>query len=71
MITGKLRQDDSGHWYLIPKPYIRTFDLLFTKIDKLDENSNEWYKAIEEVEKDFGEYRLSGGPFDFDVIIEK
>lgn len=71
MITGKLRQDEDSHWYLVPKPYIRTFDLLSNKIDQLDETSDECYKAIEGFEESFGEYRLPGGPFDFDVIIEK
>lgn len=75
MITGRLRQDDACHWYLVPKPYIRTFDLLSAKIDKLypglDEDSDKWDKAIEEFENDFGEFRLPGGPFNFDVIIEK
>ena len=71
--TGKLRQDNSNHWYLIPELYYRTFDVLSVKLDKLDEDSDEWYKVGEELEKNFGQYRLPGGLFDMDldVIIEE
>ena len=70
---GKLRQDDEGHWYLIPNLYFRTFDLLVDNLSKLGDKSK-WYERqhiVEELETNFNKYRLGGGPFDLDVIIKE
>lgn len=71
-ILGKLRQDDDGHWYLIPNLYFRTFDVLVAKLEKLGGDPGLWYERqniVEELEKNFDKYRLDGGPFDLDVIM--
>lgn len=72
-ILGKLRQDDDGHWYLIPNLYFRTFDVLVGKLEKLDAEHKgiQSQKVIEELETNFNGYRLDGGPFDLDVIIKE
>lgn len=70
MKTGYLRQDDEGHWYLMSEKDCLEFDILSARIDISDE-----FEELEDLNFDFdmkfGKYRLNGGPFDIEAIMEK
>lgn len=57
-----LRQDDSTHWYRVPKNVIDAFDSLMTEIESVEEGSDEWYDLTNRFMDLFDKYRLSGGP---------
>lgn len=57
-----LRQDDSTHWYRIPKNVADAFDSLMTEIESADESSDEWYDLTNRFIDLFDKYRLCGGP---------
>lgn len=68
--TGYLRQDDSSHWYAVPKDKIDAFDKAIDKIYSEKEESERWYDAIDQFELYFGEYRTGGGYQEFEIIIK-
>ena len=46
MLTGRLRQDNSGHYYIIPEDLLFCHDELIEKIDKIKEGSHKYYQAL-------------------------
>jgi hypothetical protein len=70
MRLGKLRQDDSSHWYLIPSEFIQEHDQLAQDIDRAKEESGEWYNLIDEYDCKYSQYRLDGGLYDVNVLVE-
>ena len=58
MKTGYLRNDDSGHNYIIPAILIKSFDAFNLEIEKAEEETDEWYYAIEKFETLYGKYRV-------------
>ena len=66
---GYLRQDDDGHWYLIPEEMIKNFSNLEEQI----ENEEDWEKKdflISLFIEAFDTYRLSGGYQDLRISME-
>jgi hypothetical protein len=70
MRYGKLRKDDSDHWYLVPEDEIKNFqnimDLIYLEFD--------WEKKEDLISlfiESFDMYRLSGGVESLRVVIEK
>lgn len=67
---GKLRQDEDCHWYLIPNSKIKRFDKIVHTMEheKLSEDAySDWE---DELTNCFDRFRLPGGPWKLDVIIE-
>jgi hypothetical protein len=69
MKTGYLRQDESCHWYLVPKEYIERFDEVNTKLNNSKRFSSEYEDLCELFNDCFSEHRLDGGPYGLEVII--
>jgi hypothetical protein len=67
---GYLRQDDDGHWFLIPIEYISEWEELMGDIERAKPYGGEWEDLIEELDSEFGQYRLSSGVQDLKVLIE-
>lgn len=67
---GVLRNDDDGHWYLIPEELAHEFDSTEETIYNADEYSEYWTSAIEHFETEFGKYRLGGGYRELKVLME-
>lgn len=68
---GVLRNDDDGHWYLIPEDLAHEFDSTEETIYMADAYSEYWNSAIEHFEKEFGRYRLPGGYRELKVLMEE
>jgi len=68
---GKLRQDDSSHWYVIPEELVEEYEKISMDIDKAKDHSDEWYDLIDRYDSNYGQYRLDGGIYDLKVIIEE
>lgn len=66
---GCLCQDDSSHWYLVPGELSKDFLRIMDEIEQLDEDSEEFYNAIDELEEKYGQYRLGGGPESLKVLM--
>lgn len=64
---GYLRQDDSGHWYLIPEELRKDFRELLDTIETCDYPSCE--NAEDKFIRDFDKYRLSGGYQDLRIFM--
>ena len=68
MKSGYFRQDDAGHWYLIPKEKIKRYRAL------LDELWLSPYEIKDDIAntiiKEFDGYRLSGSIEDYEVTID-
>jgi len=60
MKTGYLRQDESGHWYLVPTEEIVEFDAIVVDIIEARPHSDEWYDLIDEFSENFSQYRTDG-----------
>lgn len=69
MKTGYLRQDESSHWYTIPKELVADFDRLQDEINSLPEESDEWCDAIDEFCEKFGGYMTGGSVDHVEIII--
>ena len=69
MKTGYLRQDDSCHWYAVPKEFIERFDMVMDRLNELKFETDEWHDAIDDFESEFGEYRTGGGISDYEIIL--
>jgi hypothetical protein len=68
---GYLREDDDGHWYLIPEDKVQRFRELMDKLVDLQWVMNEeWEETNDAVINEFDEYRLSGGPYDLKIQME-
>jgi len=70
MKIGKLRTDEDCHWYLIPDYKVTRFDKVMHEMEQLDQTSEEYYDWEDEFINRFERYRLSGGPFKLDVIMQ-
>lgn len=69
MKKGKLRRDDSAHWYLIPGEKVEAFDELSEKMANTNEMSDKYQDLCDEFDVLYGEHALGGGPYELDVII--
>ena len=64
---GRLAQDDSGHWYLLPENELREFMRL---IDKLSDSDEDEFDVVADViNRRYAKFRLSGGPEDLRIPI--
>ena len=71
MKIGKLRTDEDCHWYLIPDDKVKRFDKIMHEMEQLDHLVGEEYSDWEdEFINRFERYRLPGGPFKLDVIMQ-
>lgn len=71
MNIGYLRQDDDGHWYLVPENEIADFEEARMWIEVATNEG--WFsqsRAIEKFLQEFDKHRLSGGVGQLKVIIE-
>ena len=68
---GYLREDDDGHWYLIPEDKLSHFYWIKEKIETLKAYSDEWEDACQDMIDNFDKYRLSGGPYDLRIKMEE
>lgn len=66
---GRLREDGSGHWYLIPKYKAEKFDELLIELDGTVFESDEYYDVLERFEELCSTYRLDGGVEELDVVM--
>jgi|SaaInl8_200m_RNA_FD_contig_31_843250_length_303_multi_4_in_0_out_0_1 hypothetical protein len=66
---GYLRQDNDGHWYLIPENLIDEHDELNRKISEESYNSGLWDVNLEKYNNKFYESRI-GSPGHLKVLIE-
>ncbi len=67
-MIGYFRQDDAGHWYIIPKEKVTRFVGL-----KEDMYLSDWKKRFELSQifmEEFEQYRLSGGIENYEVEIK-
>ncbi len=64
-----LRQDDAGHWYLIPQELLSRYREL---TDKTVSSSNyeEMESVFDAINTEFGKHRLSGGVEDLKIEID-
>ncbi len=64
-----LRQDDAGHWYLIPQELLSRYREL---TDKAVSSSNykEMESAFDDINTEFSKHRLSGGVENLKIEIE-
>lgn len=60
MMAVYIRQDESGHDYLIPVDRIKEYDKLSILIDSEPEHSPNWYVLIEEFIDSFSQYGVNG-----------
>lgn len=58
---GYIRQDDSGHYYVIPELRINEYDELADKIDSGDDESTEWQANVNTFIAKFDNMRVNGG----------
>ena len=56
--TGRLRSDDSGHWYLVPE---NKADLFYPMLDKTNRGLSTDEEHQDEFIDIFDQYRLPGG----------
>lgn len=68
-IFGRLRKDEDGHWFLIPKELVEKFDSYMEKIYSFDLTEKEKWDLEDEFVANFENYRLSGGIDDLDVLM--
>lgn len=61
-------QDESSHWYLIPKDQIKEFNDLSNRIIATDANDQD---LIDDFEAKFGHYRTGGDLNNVQLYIEK
>ncbi len=62
MKTGKLRQDDSYHWYLVPDDKIARFDEMSLTLENTDEFAEGYSDYEDEFMNRYSRYRLDGDP---------
>ena len=65
MKLGRLRRDDSSHWYLVPEDQVEDFDQMLDALDEYDAES------CYDFDIRFGGFRLAGGPEDLKVLMEQ
>jgi hypothetical protein len=70
MKTGYLRQDDSGHWYVVPEEEVEKFDATMRAVNEVPEHSEAWYIRVDGFIALYEEYRLSGGYQDQKVLMD-
>ncbi len=59
-IDVEVIQDGDGHWYVIPKSKRTLWDAHIQNIEREEDESDEWYTAIEAFDKEFGEHMTGG-----------
>jgi hypoxanthine phosphoribosyltransferase len=59
MKIGYLRQDESCHWYVIPKNAIEAFDDLSNKINEEKEYTDRWNTLIDLFTELYLDYMIS------------
>ena len=64
-----LRQDDAGHWYLIPQELLSRYRELTDKTVSSN-NYEEMESAFDSLNEEFNKHRLSGGVEDLKVEID-
>lgn len=69
MKLGKLRRDESCHWYLIPWDKIEAFDKLSIDMEEVGHMEAAYDDLEDEFIEKFEEYMLGGGVGHLDVII--
>lgn len=68
-MKGYFRQDDAGHWYLIPKEKLNRFVGL---MDAFYVSSwKERWDIADTLENEFNVYRINGGIEDYEVTINE
>jgi len=67
---GYLREDNNGHWYLIPEDKVKHFVWIKEKIDMFELWSDDWEDACQDMIDHFDGYRISGGPYDLKIQME-
>jgi hypothetical protein len=70
MKIGYLRQDDSGHWYVVPENIVERFDKLMRDICEIEEHTEKWYEAVDWFISRYDRYRLGGGYQDVKCVME-
>jgi len=67
--TGKLRQDDSCHWYLVPDERIEQFDRLLNQLENTLSLSDRYDDRAMNFDGLFRQYMVGGGIGNLSVII--
>ena len=74
LITGRLRQDEDCHWYLIPDDKIKRFDEITMKMENLDWENEKDSDHLSDLEDElvncYEEYMLGGGPYKLAIIMD-
>lgn len=70
MIYGKLRKDESSHWYLVPEYEIDNFDKLMIEMEEVEWNTPREHELVNEFCEKYDQYRLDGGVYDLKIVIE-
>lgn len=63
-----LRQDDAGHWYLIPQELLSRYRELMDKTSS--NNYEEVESAFDSLYEEFNKHKLSGGVEDLKIEID-
>jgi len=67
-LIGHLRQDDDGHWYLIPSLFVTDFDEMMDKMDGIGYLDNPC--LFDEFEEFFGRFRIDN-PYSVRCILDE
>jgi len=70
LTIGRLRQDEDSHWYLIPDAKIERFDKIMHTMEHEKLSEDEYSDWEDELINCYERFRLSGGPFKLDVIMQ-
>lgn len=57
MIKIYIKEDESGHEYIVPESVSDDFDTLIEEIDDTDNSTEKWYELTERFNNEFGKYR--------------
>ncbi len=66
----RIRTDNDGHNYLIPKERVEMFEKSLSEISQYTESTDSWYDAIADFEEDFRQYRIDGIE-DLDILCKQ
>lgn len=69
MKIGKLRQDDSCHWFLVPDERIEEFDRALMTLESTLQMSDRYDDLAMNFDERFSQYMVGGGIGHLDVII--
>ena len=76
MKIGKLRTDAKGilngkyHWYLIPDDKVKRFDKIIRTMEHEKLNDEEYSDWEDELINCYERFRLPGGPWKLDIIVQ-